>query len=840
MYSKLGNMGMRKQTNNPSTRSRIIRHIAGRSLQGLLLFVCLALILALYARLGLDGKSAARLIVPRIESAIGKRVDYSSATLEWMSLAKARITFTDVKLGNGADAGPHVSIPAVLFEIDAGTAWRGSITINRARFSRPSLTVRSGSGLPTKGSRRGSLVGSFILGRLSVKTLEVMEARIVGTAGGDSAGRGGFVLSRFEVRAKDLTKRSVGSFVAQGELSANGQTGLLEFSGTLGSTPLARGGWKGRCRVRLTGCPLAALRSVGAWYGHEIPFSEGVVNLILNLNGETGRFKIRGAGELSRVVILRDRALGGDVPVEYALAEFGLDRLGDSIQIDLPKARLPGLSISGEARLGGIFTKDATLTIALRNADIDLKRIFPLVPLNLLEPEERNRLVRAGLKGRVRVTGGAWSGKIREFLRKPSLRGTVALEAVLDGVSGFVPGLGLPVENADGTVHMNADEILFKGISLTIGSSPIVLNGSIVNLKAKPTADLFISMKALAQDLYPLLTSNAFSGTFKPLLKPVIDPKGGVSVTLDLKGNLHRPKMKGRISLDDFQCDFSGFPLSLTKFNGSMRFRRTGIMVSEMQGLIGGSPTVLKGSVSEDHVDLTCDVKLKPRDAKKLCRLPAGWAVTGSIPIAVGLKGRIPRLDFSLGVDLKRTGLTFGSLIRKKGGTPLGIEASGSVNPAGLVVEEASLVLPENRIAANAKIDSEAGTLISINLPPKGIPTRMLIPFIHSSLELQPGGRIEGDATIKIGKSGIPNFDAGLQFTHVSFRIPGFHKPTVGMVATLRQKGKAFHLNVDRAKIGSSVFSGIFKATGFNRPKIDVSLLFSFLDTTDFDAPPAT
>jgi len=829
---------MTKQTNNSSTRSRIIKRIAGRSLLVLLLFVFLFVGLALYIRLGLDGKTAARLIIPQIESAVGKQVSYSSATLVWISLTKARIAFTDVKLSDGVDALPFVSVPAASFEIDVGTAWCGSLTISRAMFSRPLVTLRPGFDLPAIGSPGSSRIGRFFLGHLSVKTLDVTEAGVASTVGDGRTGQSSVVLSRFRILARNLTIRGVGSFVARGALTAGNQTGLFEFSGTVETIPLVPRSWKGQCRLRLTSCPLKSLRAISLWYGHELPFSDGLVNLALNLTGKAERFKARGGIELSRVVLSKDRVFGKKVPVEYALAEFGVDRIGDSIQIDLPKARLPGLSISGEARLGGISGNDATLTIALKSADIDLNKIFPLVPLNLFEQEERNRLVRAGLKGHVRVTGGAWTGKISELTRRPSLRGTVALEAVIDGVSGFVPGIGLPIESANGMVHVNSDTMLFKGISLTIGSSPIVLNGSITNLKAAPTADLFISMKAQAQDLYPLLTSNAFSGSFKPWLSPVIDPRGGVSVTLDLKGNLSRPAMKGRITLEAFRCGFSGFPLSLSDFNGSMRFRRTGIVVSEMMGLIGDSPTVLKGSVTSGNAALTCDVKLTPYDAKILCRLPDGWAVTRDIPIAVGVKGNAPNLDFSIGVDLKRTGLTFGSIIAKKSGTPLAIEASGTANPAGILVEEASLILPGNRIAASAKIDREGQTLISVNLPPKGIPTQALIPFTHSSLELQPGGRIEGDATIRLGKTGRPDFDVGLQFAHVSFRIPGFHKRTVGMVASMRQKGNTFHLTVDRAKNGSSVFSGAFTVGDTNHPKVDVSLIFSFLDTTDFDAPP--
>lgn len=794
--------------------------------------------LALYIRLGLDGKAAARLIVPQIESAIGKKVSYSTASLVWISPAKAKIAFTEVKLSDRADAPPLLSVPAASFEIDVGTIWRGSLTVSRAMFSKPLVTVGPGFSLAASNSPNSSLIGRVILSHLSIETLEVTEAGVADTIGDGRSGQSAVHLSRFRMLAKNLTIHGVGSVIARGDMSSGNQTGSFEFSGTLEATPLNPSRWKGQCRLRLTGCPLKSLRAISRWCGQELPFSDGLVNLALNFTGRAENFKARGGIELSRVILSNHRVFGKNVPVEYTVAEFGVERIGDSIQIDLPKARLPGMSISGEARLGRVSRKDADLTIALKSSDIDLKKIFPLLPLNLLEQEDRNRLVRAGLKGHVRVTGGAWTGKISELARRPSLRGTVALEGVLDGVSGFVPGIGLPVESANGTVHMNSDKMLFKGISLTIGSSPIVLNGSITNLKAAPTADLFVSMKAQAQDLYPLLTSNAFAGSIKPWLSPVIDPRGGVAVTLDLKGNLSRPSMKGRITFEDFQCGFSGFPLALRDFNGSMRFRQTGIEVSEMKGLIGESPTVLKGSVTSGKVALTCDVKLTSSDSRMLCRLPSDWAVTRGIPIAVSVKGNAPNLDFTIGVDLKRTGLTFGSIIAKKSGTPLTIEASGSASPGGILVEEASLILPGNRIAAGAKIDSEGQTLISVNLPPKGIPTQALIPFIHPSLELQPGGRIEGDAAIRLGKTGIPDLDARLQFAHVSFRIPGFHKRTVGMVASMRQKGNAFHLIVDRAKNGSSVFSGTLTVTDMHDPKVDASLLFTFLDTTDFDAPP--
>ena len=672
-----------------------------------------------------------------------------------------------------------------------------------------------------------------------VKKLEVREGRVVYDASSQyHADATSLVLSKVGMVVSGLSVRHAKNCFVRGEVSSRNQTGKFEVAGQLDALPLFEGPWKGKCRVRLIGCPLSALRFVQSWTGFRLPFSRGNITMAVNLTGSPGRFQVNGTVQVSRAVLSWKKAFPREVPLDNSWVEFALDRVGERIQLDVSHARLPGLSIAGEARLDGISGNDASLTIALRNTDIDLEKSFPLIPLNLLKKEERDRLERAGLRGRMRITGGAWTGKIADLARGPSLRGTVALEAVLEKVSGFVPGLALLVENATGTVQMNSEKMLFRGISLTVGSSPIVLNGFITNLKKTPTMDVFVSMEAQAQDLYPLLSGKSFAGSLGPWLQSLIDPSGGVSVTLDLKGNPNRPRMKGRIALKDFRCGIHGFPLAIKGVNGSLRFRPTGISVSEMHGIIGTSPAEVKGGVSSGAIDLHGSMRLTPADFRKLCKLPQHWNMARDTPISVDVSGTVSKVDFSTTVDLSRTVLNFGSLLKKKAGAPLKIEASGSVHGEGLVVEEGYLIFGRHRIAVLAKMDADRNALISLNLPPKGVLTRDLIPFVHPSLELQPGGRVEGDATLRLGRFDKPMVDANLKITHVSMRLPGFHKRTAGIVAAIRQKGKNFRLTVERAQHGSSVFSGVLAVTGLSHPKVDVELAFSFLDVSDFLAPP--
>ena len=477
---------------------------------------------------------------------------------------------------------------------------------------------------------------------------------MVSAASPNSLGQYSSILSKVGILAKDVTANGARSCLVQGEITAGTEAGLFDLSGTLESTPYSGAGWKGRYSMRLIGCPLSSIQIFAARLGYTIPLWDGTADVELKFNGSTENFTAKGKAKIAHASLFWDKVYSRSVSLAYASAQFAVNRLGDSIQLDISRTRLPGLILSGEARLGSISHKDPTLTVAVRNADIDLQKIFPLIPLKPLKREDRDRLVRAGLKGHVRITGGAWTGKRSGLAKGAGLKGIVGLEAVLDRVSGFVPVLGLPVENATGTVHLDSDKLLFKGISLTLGSSPILLNGAIRNLKGKPKADVFVSMKAQAQDLYPVLTSKAFAGSIKPWLGPILDPRGGVAVTLDLKGNLYRPSIKGRLELKDFTCGIHGFPLTVKSVNGSIKFRRTGIAVSKIEGLIGTSRAVLKGSLSSGDMALNCDVQLSPGDVKRLFKPPVGWAVSREIPISVTVEGSTSEVDFSATMDLKR------------------------------------------------------------------------------------------------------------------------------------------------------------------------------------------
>ena len=108
----------------------------------LFLLVTILVGLLLFFRLWLDGSALARLVLPRVESAIGRRITYESVSLTWLSASAGRISLTDVKISGTSKSPPILYVPSIDLEIDLSSATKGSVTIRSARFTKPVLTFK--------------------------------------------------------------------------------------------------------------------------------------------------------------------------------------------------------------------------------------------------------------------------------------------------------------------------------------------------------------------------------------------------------------------------------------------------------------------------------------------------------------------------------------------------------------------------------------------------------------------------------------------------------------------------------------------------------------------------
>jgi len=830
-------MGRSNNTTNTST-SRGLRRIVLVLLIGVV--CCLVLIsgLLLLIRFGLDGERLAALAIPNAEAALGKRIEYSSMRLDWLSGTVARVSLSDVRISDKQLPHTWVKLANAVFELDLLSLFKGSIGIQLARFTEPVVFIPFGSSWiqpapeDTDGSRGPPVFLTPVVERLEIAHAKVMLGSPENT---DAATK--TLLSNLEVTGTHLTPFGASNFSVRGTAPAQDREGSFHVSGSAASTPFSAEDWKGDVRALFSDFPLATVSAVAAQFGRELPISDGLLNLDLTLKGEPNNFDLSCDAGLSKLVVAPGRVFLRKVPVGSVRFRGTANRSGETLLVSVAEIAVPGLTLAVDAKVTRLGSPEALLTVTLKKADLELSSIFPLIPLNLLRPEDRDRLKEAGLAGHIVLTGGQWSGKLADFLERWN-QGTILLDALLDKVSGFIPGVGLRVANATGQIRYSADEVLFRSVSLTVGSSPIVLNGWIQNLQTQPKIDLFLNMTAQAQDLKPILESPVFRERIEPWLGFVSEPTGSIALTLDIKGDLYRPDLKGRLQVDDFGCRVKGVPLPVKKLAGTLNFRRSGAVFSEVRGMLGDSSFELSGSVSPDLVEITADGKVNPGDVKPW--LPTSWGISGYVPVSMTVKGKNPVLNFSFNADLKANGLRVGSFIDKRPGAPLRIEASGTKDSQGMAIEEAYLVFNQTRISAKLNVNDRGSVALFVNLPPRGIQTDDIVKLVDAQLELQPGGRLEGDAVVKTSTENLNDVavEANLTLSHITLRLPGMYKRAEGITGTVYRRAKSVNITLERAKVGSSLIQGTIAIADLDNPKVDINLESPFLDTTDFTAPP--
>lgn len=828
------------KTSPIAARSSVLRQIAkGLCLCFLAaLFLCAGLLI--FIRVGMSGDLLTKVAVPHIQSTLDKKISAKSVNLSWLSLGTARISIRGLEIRDRTGNQLLLRVPEALFEIDAISALKGTPTVNRAVISAPELFIPLSRAFLDKTLFPARQSPWPLLVRPVVRRFEVAHGRIYSATFDLKNSEAAALLSKIEIICTNASPYGVEGFSLQGVTAGTESEGSVKIDGHLTSNSLLGDAWQGNVRVRIGNLSVSPFRWLASYLNIDLPLLEGTLDMDAGIEGGATNFHARGNLSFSKVMVAAGHELLRNVLMDKGSLRFTASRQDKNFRLALTEVGLPGLTFGAEIRIKNLGSPDPHVEISVGNADLDLQKLFPLLPFKLMKKEDRERLTEAGLNGHIVVTAASWAGKTSDLIQGRIGWMKLFVDAHLDKVSGFVPGLGLRVKNATGRVRVSASEMAFKGISLTVGGSSIVINGWISDLQSSPQADLFLSMAAQGQDLRPILENESIVRYLEPWIGSVTDVQGGISVTMDMKGLLKRPKMKGRVALEDFQCRFSQFPLPVRKMNGSLRFRSSEVAFAGLKGSIGDTIADMSGRFSPDNVDITAELRVAPSDLKKLNMLPEEIHISGATPVSLTLKGRRPVTNFSARVDLRGNTVRMASIVKKNAGTPLELDASGFIDPEGTTVEQGYLILEGTRISARGKIDKEGKIAILANLPPKGVPTSALIPLADPVLELQSGGRIEGDAVIKIGgdKSRDLHVESNLLINYVSLHIPGFHKRTDGVTGSLRFRGRSLYGVLERAKVGSSEITGTISISDFDNPKVDISLEAPFVDTTDFTAPP--
>ncbi|MGC8905998.1 MAG: AsmA-like C-terminal domain-containing protein [Desulfomonilaceae bacterium] len=788
-------------------------------------------------RVALTGTQAAHFLLSRFEAATNVKVSFSSAELTWPSLMRMKLILHHVAADAAGDVPKRVRIPNAELTIDLSHTLTGTFYVERAVFDAPDLYIgarpASHASPETSAGAPGVSWLSPMIGRLECRRGSLFVVDPVKDKKGAPA-----VVSDVLIVAQELTFAGVQAFEARGVCGQDGHSAAIRIAGAYAKASYGNDPFTFRLEMQGKDIPIGAIQRLASPFHPPVSLAQGFADLGIEARGARDAWTANANIRLKSTT-LGHKALASEVNIDQAELDVRLVRNKDSLTILGRQLSLPGITMSLSASVHELSARDPQLKIEVPRADIELDRLFPLLPLKLLSSEDREHLARAGLKGHAVIEGLSWAGPYSHLNPKSSMLGRLKLLANLDKVSGFLPGVGLPITNATGEIRLGEDDVHFKGISFALGNSPIVLNGGISQIRSLPKTDLFLSVKGDAQDFQPLVQNMSGIERAAAYFDHLSELSGGVSVTLSLKGPLSKPEAKGVIALDNFECRVAWLPMPLKKVTGKVRFRSTGIAIPEIKGTIGVSPFVMKGNYTEQAVDGSLEINIQGSDLKRIEGFPKACNISGGILCKALIKGSPAEINYQVSLDLKAAALSVGQVVEKKAGVPLRVEAVGSRDASGVKVDDLSISADKMRISGRGTLRSDGRTNLVIHLPPRGIPSEALIPLLNPNLELQSGGRIEGDMAV-----GSQQFlshllvEANVLLNHVSLKLPGMHKRVEGLQGSIKHRPNSHQFVMERAKVGNSVLSGSLSVTDFENPRVEVILESPYFETTDFTAPP--
>jgi hypothetical protein len=788
-------------------------------------------------RIALTGTQAAHFLLSRFQAATDVTVSFSSAELTWPSFMRMKLILHHVAANAPGGVQKRVRVPSAELTIDLSHALVGTFYIENALFESPDFFIGGRSDSRARPvTSAGPAVSSWL--RPMIGRVECMHGRIFAVDPLQEQKKAAVVISDVQMLAEELTFSGIRAFEARGVFVQDSHAAPIKIVGSYAKKLYEGDASSFNLEMQGKDIPLGAVQRLASPFHPPFSLAQGFADLSIEARGATDEWTAKTNVRL-RSATLGHNAFTSQVAIDKAELDVHLVRERDSLTILGRQLSLPGITMSLSVAVHELTGSDPQLKIEVPHADIELDRLFPLLPLKLLSNEDREHLVRAGLKGHAVIQGLSWTGPYSQLNPKSSVLGRLKLRANLDKVSGFLPGVGLPITNATGEIKLGEDDVYFKGISFALGNSPIVLNGGISQVRSSPKLDLFLSVKAEAQDFQPLVQNMTGVERAAAYLEHLSELSGGLSVTLSLKGPLAKPEAKGVVALDNFECKVAWLPAPLKKVTGKVRFRSTGIAVPEIKGTLGTSPFVIRGNYTDQAVDGSLEINIQGSDLKRIEGFPKACNITGGVLCKALVKGSPVEINYQASLDLKAAALSVGQVIEKKAGIPLRVEAAGSKDAAGLKVDDLSIAADKMRISGRGALRSDGRTNLSIHLPPRGIPSEALIPLLNPSLELQGGGRLEGDMAVS-SQQFLSHLlvEGNALLSHLTLKLPGMHKRVEGLQGSIKHRPNSHQFVMERAKVGNSLLSGSLSITDFENPRVEVILESPYFETNDFTAPP--
>jgi translocation and assembly module TamB len=199
----------------------------------------------------------------------------------------------------------------------------------------------------------------------------------------------------------------------------------------------------------------------------------------------------------------------------------------------------------------------------------------------------------------------------------------------------------------------NAGPVHFRSSKENLEIDPATLRGADTNLQISGAIQ-FAGRRNVGLHLNGALDLRLISG-----FAPGVDARGPAQINAAVEGTLDRPRITGRVHIENASARAADFPTGLSNINGDLVFDATRLYFENVSAEAGGGSLHLTGSVSFAESPLRYDVSL--RSDRVRIRYPVGmsWLVGGSLrmsgtPSGGVLSGRVivERVTLTQGLEV--------------------------------------------------------------------------------------------------------------------------------------------------------------------------------------------
>ena len=247
----------------------------------------------------------------------------------------------------------------------------------------------------------------------------------------------------------------------------------------------------------------------------------------------------------------------------------------------------------------------------------------------------------------------------------------------------------------------NGGPVHFRASTEEANIDPVIFRGKDTNFQLEGNVR-FTGRRNVAMKLNGAVDLRLLSG-----FVPDLDARGPAQVNASFEGTLDRPRITGRVHIDNASARMADFPTGLSAIKGDLIFDATRLSFDNLTAEAGGGTLSLTGSVN--YADRPIHYDITAKTDRTRIRYPEGmsWQVAGNLrlsgtPEAAVLSGKVVVDRVNLSGGLEAAGALIAS--KENGGTTSSFLRNLQFDVEALSTPDARMEWPNAELEADANL----------------------------------------------------------------------------------------------------------------------------------------